>query len=185
MPSDIPQHCHFLRSIEKPGWGPSAILRAWGVSKKALSQCCEFEGQPEPLQLLLVTHTSGSPETLPPPWLTWALFLCGVSRTFSKSRDILLSAKFTAHMLSISSQLQHMDPVTSMLSLLENILILSEKTAFTFPFSFFFLKLLSQKNMTLRGESSWRAFIPKCCQDLSMDNNRREREMRISKEFPA
>lgn len=76
-----------------------------------------------------------------------------------------------AHMLSISCRPQHMDPVTSIPSLLENILILSENKN-----SLHFLKkLLSKKNMTLKGESGWRAFIPKCGQDLSMDNWEKEK----------
>nr|BAC29464.1 unnamed protein product [Mus musculus] len=61
-------------------------------------------------------------------------------------------------MLSISSQLQHMDPVTSMLSLLENILILSEKTAFTFPFSFFFFKAPFTKEHDSQGGVKLKSF---------------------------
>lgn len=113
----------FLGSIESPGLSPSAILRAWG--------------QGEAFPLFLVPHTSWN------GWYFEILKLClqhdlPEQYPFVEFPGHCLKAgayfclqSSPAHMLSISWRPQHMDPVTSIPSLLENIPILSEKTAFT------------------------------------------------------
>lgn len=122
--SDSPLQGHFLASIESPALSPSAILRAWG-------QSYESEGQAEPhtswngwyFEVLKLCLQHDLPEQYP--------FVEFPGHCLKAGAYFCLQSSL-AHMLSISWRPQHMDPVTSIPSLLENILILSEKTAFTF-----------------------------------------------------
>lgn len=94
--------------------GPIVFWGVWGLTERATIQCHSSYGQPGPFQSLSVAHIPGNKRPIKPrsrarPSVT---FLELTRAFFGELEAYFCLQSSLAHMLNISSQFQHMDPVT-------------------------------------------------------------------------